>query len=1642
MPSRFFRGRHALTLTVLTACCVSSGSAAASNRPLTPLKKWATETARSFDAGHTSARTVERRIAALRQTVDATAPRLLRASTTTRNIEVALSRAALDRTLARVPNRLSTETARFFFLAYQAQLERLAEQAALDRAPTGRPLTEAGAGEDADSDGVIDQVDRDSDGDGVDVSKDGSDLGWGIPDVFAARRRTLGGFCVFATEAVPNPRTAGEATAWMARAARRGCAPPKVPTRSIGGAAAKPGATWPWQIPAAWQIRPPATTRATTSTHKKTKKRKTVTLGKVGFSARNARLDRAVLTLTTSAKRPVKAVFEVLVDRRAVMKSAPQTIKKGKRSRKVTFSSAIVVKTARLRVTVVRGNRKGRGTVRLRVIDRQTPLAPVTPETGPLDPLPADPVKPGVPPVPTTCDPELDTDRDTVPDCQEIEGYAYAHFVPSLNCHDIGGAIQCGDEKTRTVTSDPKKANTDGDARVVNGITFELTDAEEWFLFRSGGKSDPSSKDSDSDGVGDVEERKRWNTEAGNPDSDGDGVQFVNGVPIGLRAELYDRAEIDGGTVPGSRFPTAPTSPDTDGDGSSDTTEILGGHTNPLVAVIPEYRLTPAPDTTFSVQIGQTTGSTYGLTNTKTDEQSKEESNSTVDSQSQSHTAEVAVELEASTGAAGKIGAKVTASYSYNNSKSHESSLTTSRADRTEAQQTYEDVLSTTTDPTGSINVSFRLTNARDDRDVTVKNLAVDAYFLCGRSQAGSSCGTAGKRAFLARLTPVGQPDGYTLAANESRLIPFTASGVPSNLLKALAANPSNLTFSAAGGDLFASSTGPNLLDSVGQSIPQNTGRLSIDDSAGKVKDYSIAAFVNRDWGKPDASQAPPMSLFDALRYAKVTATTRDISGGKVLGRVITTDTQGAEIDATASAADNFAGTWAILADAPVDKVDVGFADRVRLGVGDTVILGYVKDSDSDGLLDRQERLLGTDDTNKDSDGDGATVQCALVAPATSCPGRGAAGTPYASDYFESVVGWMAGPTKHQDNTDNRAAYAVRSDPTTCDGDNDGSYDGPGACTDGLSRKDRDPGNELANLTDPVDPDTDGDGTEDGKDSAPLRGSPPAPVENVSFKPNEMATCPHGDQGDLSICMADQGASIESPQFDLCGQTGDQLGNCTDSTGLYRISWDIDTATTAGGDGRQIQGRYEVLDGTRVLLRVDFDRDEQARRTGAGEREELFFATSKPSTTLKVRYTNTSLPGSPANYAQTHGNLDIDEVQPATFLDQSNNLNFAGIAIPGSMLNGRSTTRRLAATADGELPLPTGITTGPTLSGGSGSTYGVSIPGGQIGWRARFFVRDAKDDLSGSTATVGLMGERANGDPAVQPGDGLGDSEVSISDDTGLKHFQAVHPRTVFVQGHVRTRDLQNVEAPAATGVTEFFETGTKPINNMSVAIDKTGSQALTVVSVVLEPIGNSVKEYVGYDFPAGGEANARDVPWLAAGFTPGNGFGTGGLFGPDDPQGDPLGAMEPNLADGSLSLGTRPDGEFTFRQFRTTGGLPKVDPSYHRWSVASERTLEGDCTRDDTQPPGNPNDPDDDTAYTPLRYRELPSGSLGWVHRSTYPGDRRPLLSFVPATLEIPRTNLRISNVQGDNNCLGTQLQIDNVILGTRPAAPFGPGD
>ena len=408
----------------------------------------------------------------------------------------------MDRSLGGIDRRVHGIARYTFFLAYQAELER--HHPGLG----GRAQATA----DADGDGIVDDADHDADADGARGDHDRTPLGWGIPAAFRVRTSVAVpatayryGYCVWLTEAIPSPTTIAGARRIRARAAERGCAAP-------------------------------GTTLATTAA------KKPLTLRKAKIKAKSATLDGRTLKLSIKTKKTAKFRFEIVTGTQVVARAKPRKIKGAKKPKTKTITASLdrvpTGDTLKLRITARLGKKTARGQIPLKVI---TPSGPPDPP-GPPTPTPTPPTPP-----PPSCTPGADTDGDTIPDCQERQGFNFTYYLPAAQCTGIGNAFSCLSARSRKVTSDPTKANTDGDAVLVDGATFALNDADEWVFNLTGGLSDPSSKDSDQDGLSDVEEIYRWGTSPASPDDDGDsGDPDTPGVPP--NPSLFDKQEIVGGS--------------------------------------------------------------------------------------------------------------------------------------------------------------------------------------------------------------------------------------------------------------------------------------------------------------------------------------------------------------------------------------------------------------------------------------------------------------------------------------------------------------------------------------------------------------------------------------------------------------------------------------------------------------------------------------------------------------------------------------------------------------------------------------------------------------------------------------------------------------------------------------------------------------------------------------------------------------------------------------------------------------------------------------------------------------------------------------------------------------------------------------
>jgi hypothetical protein len=151
----------------------------------------------------------------------------------------------------------------------------------------------------------------------------------------------------------------------------------------------------------------------------------------------------------------------------------------------------------------------------------------------------------GTPPTGTSL---VDSDGDGIPDNEEQRGWT------------VTVTLANGDKVQRQVTSDPSKADTDGD-----GLTDDIE--------RQIG-TDPRSADTDGDGLSDYEEYNIVYSDPTNMDTDGDGIT--------------DNLEVE-------FFKTNALLADSDGDGFTDAQELFEMNRDPRIADLPRPSFNVGP---------------------------------------------------------------------------------------------------------------------------------------------------------------------------------------------------------------------------------------------------------------------------------------------------------------------------------------------------------------------------------------------------------------------------------------------------------------------------------------------------------------------------------------------------------------------------------------------------------------------------------------------------------------------------------------------------------------------------------------------------------------------------------------------------------------------------------------------------------------------------------------------------------------------------------------------------------------------------------------------------------------------------------------------------------------------------------------
>lgn len=676
-----------------------------------------------------------------------------------------------------------------------------------------------------------------------------------------------------------------------------------------------------------------------------------------------------------------------------------------------------------------------------------------------------------------------------------------------------------------TVTSDPDNPDTDGDG---------LTDFEEFVLL-----TDPREPDTDRDGLSDFEEATRWLTSPTSVDTDGD-----SRGPTGTLAPdsaLFDGAELkmvfddDGRLFYGG---TSPILDDTDGDGVTDYDEFAHALRSPLVADVPRLKvdlvgkLTMTLDITLASGTSVTEGQQYGLV------ESESSTNSTTNEDTWEESLEFTESISATAGVEGfPPGPKVEVTVGFSSTQGFTEGGSTSWTEESsrEVQNSFLQIQEATRDQSTSINggtitAGIKVIN-EGSVAFTLQNLVLSGLLIDQQARDGF-------RPIATLRPPV---DQLTLAAfDETGVLVFQTDvgSIGAQLILDLMADPSAVLLDIAAFDL---------LDAEGRNFAflndvtnARTATIIIDFGLDRgIETFRVATEVDR---LPDGRPAG-VTLGDALSTVleiPFETMARSGSGDPAKapdGVQVLTKVRDVETDFSA----NPDAYWVVFGTTPqAADPGVDFQD-ITLHAAESISLVFTEDRDHDGIFKREEFMYLCSDDDPDSDDD--TL----------------------GDFFEIRTGWnvlvvgTAGP-RH-----------VFPDPTHTNVDQDGLDDAA----------------EFAAGTHPKDPDTDGDGLEDGADNCPLdpRNQPPviSLIKTTDISGSEVTLT-----GNVFESLADGRCdidAIDTIMFDWGdGMTDEILGNGqADVSVMISHIYATQNADTIHVTATDVRGAVSTADFTVVI---------------------------------------------------------------------------------------------------------------------------------------------------------------------------------------------------------------------------------------------------------------------------------------------------------------------------------------------------------------------------------------------------------------------------------------------------------------------------
>ena len=488
-------------------------------------------------------------------------------------------------------------------------------------------------------------------------------------------------------------------------------------------------------------------------------------------------------------------------------------------------------------------------------------------------------------------------------------------------------------------------------------------------------------------------------------DSDGDGLTDL--------AEIY-------------KYDTNPNSADTDGDGWSDGEELADGmysptnptKFNPRIADVPGLRVTlkKSPRINLNVTVSE------GVTESKSVTEGKEVSKTNSMSYEQTRSADLMNSWELSTtqgwelgkgatGFEGKYTGSVTVGY--NGSYTTSTGMTWSSTEEKSVAESYEKAVAEEKSKGREVN------GATLCMQVELKNTSDIAFTIEALKLSASTYDIKDTSTLkiLAELTREGDWSDVTLKPNESVDANFCNDNVKVELIENMIYNTTSIVLGSSSQKITFDG-GTSDFTVAYTKVAAKTADITVDYGPGSAGNpsarYQVATNYryNLDHKGTDDMYAQT-TLAELLRNAHVDFKQDSIEGPSKKKYYGLASIEGYEFDLADSAMWYVTIQRAANLKKGLNTMDLyAFScgsydmEKIFVGAGDAVHIFYSKDQDHDGVPLPTEHLFGTDDTKVDTDGDGI------------------------SDYDE-ITGWTKG----------ESTVKIYTNPADADTDGDGLND-------------------------------------------------------------------------------------------------------------------------------------------------------------------------------------------------------------------------------------------------------------------------------------------------------------------------------------------------------------------------------------------------------------------------------------------------------------------------------------------------------------------------------------------------------------------------------------------------------------------------